>query len=1337
MINKFPVIGIGASAGGLEPLEDFFDKIPVNSGFSYVVIQHLAPNHKSLMDELLARHTQIPISIISDGLEILPNHIYLNPPKKFVEIEEGRFTLSDKMDRELSFPISSFFASLAEHSQTMAAAIILSGTGSDGSEGIKYIKEKGGFVLAQTPHTAKFDGMPKNAIHSNSVDKVLPVIEMHNELARFFSGSLDINLNEEESLKSKLNLILQQILLLTGVDFTGYKYSTVERRILRRLSIIGKRSLEDYLAFISNNPTEAHKLSKELLIGVTRFFRDKEAFEKIRQTVIPQIIEANSFQREIRVWVPSCYTGEEAYSLAILFKEYLRIHKLKYDVTIFATDLDKEAIKIAANRTFPESIAQEVPIELLDTYFTPQKGGYNIHKEIREMILFSQHNLIQDPPFSKIDLLSCRNFLIYLNTEVQQRVFTLFQFALKNNGFLFLGMSESVGEMAGHFTEFDKKYKIYTHQSLKKTAAPIRLNRQKLLLDIASENEEISSPIKTESLPPNPNREIYQEIQESLIQSYVPDALVFTKKFELIYTTGKVDDWLKFPAGEVITNILKMIPDKLSLYFEIMALKVIEDNKTVLLKSVTVEGKMVTVYESEELEIRISPFPIRNGDILLIATFKPGIVKEQVDVDQTEIDLDLSSKEKIGIIDRELRINRENLQTTIEELESSNEELQASNEELESSNEELESVNEELCTVNAEYQEKVNELSDSNNDLLNLIQSTDIAILFLDENLHIRRYTPAIKKVLQLTPQDIGRHISHFKAKIQLEDLIAHIEKVLFTQYPFESTIKDSQDNDFILRITCFKTQKKDIKGIVLSFVNITQITQTQKALQISNKELSNISYKYNQQSELFELIAKNARDMISVITLEGQPEYSSPSTYELTGYSPDEFCNLNMMDHIEDEKDQKQWQEVMDSLHSGTISGLLLYKFITKKRQARWFESTFQKIKNSQDNLNKVLINTRDVHQRTLLNDEVKTLSMIFQQTSNSIIITNKDGEITFVNDAFEKITGYKEEDILGKKPADFLQGEESDPEVLAIMSEAIKNVKPFDVDLINYNSSGNKYWVHVQAEPMFDSKGEHSGFFSIQADISPKKDYESQISTLNEYLNDQNIKLEQINKSLDEFAYVASHDMKAPIRNIKTMLQIIEKKENIISSEEKKEYFKVAIDASTELGNLVDNLLEYSRSGRIEEDIKDENLINLIKGTIAVYKHELNAVEGTIKLNLQPETIRVYPILFKRLIGNLLSNAIKYRSDQKPEISITSYVKDDKIKFEMTDNGIGIAEKRQKDIFKIFSRIEKRSDNNGIGLSLCKKITEIHGGEIWIESQLGKGSTFHFEIKKSNSLK
>lgn len=1335
MSNKiFPIIGIGASAGGLDPLEKFFENVESKSGFAYVVIQHLAPNHKSLMDELLARHTQIPIAVIENGMTIKANHIYLNPPKKFVEILDGKFVLNEKEDRKLSFPISTFFESLARHRHEKAAGVVLSGTGSDGSEGIKFIKEKGGLVLAQEPESAKFDGMPRNAIHTGSVDKICGISEMPGELVRFFkskplqNGSGEINKDHKASIDQILSTIFQQ----TGVDFSEYKYSTLNRRISRRMGILGFNDLTDYNSYITRTNGEAHLLSKELLIGVTRFFRDEDAFEVVRKKIIPKLVEENSTTKTLRIWVPACSTGEEAYTIAILFKDHLRKLRLQYDVTIFATDLDKEAIKLAAQRVFPPSIVNEIPAEYLSAYFIPQRNGYSIAKEVREMIVFSSHNIIQDPPFGRIDFLSCRNFLIYLKPSIQQRLFSMFQYALRKNGVLFLGSSESLGDMSNAFYELDKRHKIFTNKENKKLLQ-LRSTKDRLDFDKLQEQQPLEPGDRnsqTERFASNQARRNIIAIQDYLIQEFVPDTIVFNEQFDLVHSTGRVNRWLKLPLGEISTNVLRMLPESLSLSFELMAHKAFSTAKPIKLKNVTPEEDMTAVYgKGKSLDVTIVKLPARDSQGLLAATFQSGENSKSFSP-ENEIDLNLASREKIDILERELRINRENLQTTIEELESSNEELQAANEELQSSNEELESVNEELYTVNAEFQEKVVELTGSNNDLDNLIKSTDIAILFLDANLQVRKFTPAIRSILNITSHDVGRHISHFRNAFKLEDLMTYIEKVYRDLSTFEKAITNRDGHEFIMRITPFRTAKSEIQGVVLSFIEITAINKTKRQLELSNDALDKIHSKYDQQSELFELIANNAHDMITVHDLKGKAEYVSPAAFEVTGFSPGEVDDENLIEHIPLKNHRKQWKSAFEKILNGKNVVPVNYKFQTKSEGQKWFETSMKSIKSEDGDVVKVLATTRDVSRRKFYQDELQKLSLIATQTNNGVIITDVKGRITFVNNAFERMTGYTEKEVIGQKPGDLLQGENSDPNVIDLMSKRIKAKKGFNVEIVNYTKQGEKILIKIDCEPMRNAEDRVTGFFSIQYEISPQKEYEAQIAALNNLLKEQNNRLGQMNKSLEEFAYVASHDLKAPARNVLGMIELIRKKGTDIDRKKYEQYISIIENASFEMNRLVDNLLEYSRSGKLDEDLAEIELGSTIQNVEQTFSRELEMFDAKVEFQTDVKSIMAYPTLFTRLLNNLLSNAIKYRSEKDLTVNITCNSHKNYYEFAFADNGIGIETGQFDNIFKIFKSVKQDKESNGIGLSVCKKIVEMHNGKIWVESKEGRGSVFKFTI-------
>ncbi len=1330
--NSIPVVGIGASAGGLEPLEDFFSTVNNESGFAYVIVQHLAPNHKSLMDEILSRHTDLPIYVIEDGMKIQANHIYLNPPKKFITIKDNTLHLDDKSNNKLSFPITYFFQSLSEEKGENCASIILSGTGSDGSEGIKSIKEKGGLVIVQNPSSAKFDGMPKNAIHSGAVDKILEVEDMPRDLAVFFNSIKLLKANAKSSLEDELIIekIITELKHQTGLDFSEYKFSTIYRRTIRRMGLLSLQSLDDYYVYLQRTHGEGDFLSKELLIGVTRFFRDSKAFEVLKEQVIPQIVANNSESRQIRIWITACSTGEEAYSVAILLKDYLKKNQLQYDVSIFATDLDKEAIKLAGSRIFPESITTEVNKEILHSYFISQTQGYRIAKEIRDMIVFSVHNLIQDPPFSKIDLLTCRNFLIYLNPDIQQRLFSLFRYTIKSEGYLFLGSSESLGAMSKHFTEYDNKHKIYINTSNLKILTPqgkpdkpepIRKNFKK---------DPVVQQYETNS---SPKRKI-ENIQSYLIQRFVPDSVAFTPEFHLFHTTGNVTEWLKLPIGEITTNILKMLPEEWRISFELAANKAVSSNRSVNLKNVNVPKTLKNSYDTKKINIHISPIIVPNEAPLVVASFE-AITNNKLPTEQESLDLDMSSNEKIDLLEHELRLNKENLQTTIEELESSNEELQATNEELQSSNEELESVNEELYTVNAEFQEKVIELSEKNNDLNNLIISTHIAILFLDNELNIRKFTPAIKEILNLVPHDEGRHISHFRGLVDLEGFVDKIETVHNTLVPFETLITDMNEKHFMMRITPFKTMKNEINGIVISFVDITAYKAVTNQLSLSENALAKINLKYEEKSELFELIANNATEMINIHDKNGVIEYISPSSYEIVGYEPEKLVGHNFFKDIKDKSHRELIAETFQKVKKSKNVGLIQFKLRHKAGHDIWLETKFRPISDKNGNIIKILSTSSDISKRKHNEKELKKLSTIARSTNNIVIITDLEGKTTFVNKAFEKLTGYTEAEVLGKKPGEVLQGEDSDPITIDIMSNALKNNESFSVEIVNYTKAGHKYWMQIYCEPMYDEQARVIGFFSLQSDNSQQREYDLHIKKLNNLLQQRNKTLAEVNTSLDEFAYIASHDLKEPARNVRGMMELIKRKSSDKLDETTRSYIDIAIKASDKMNKLIESLLEFSRSGILAENKKEIALEEVIEDVKVALGQSLKESDAEIISGFEVEKITAYPILFSRLMQNLISNAIKYRSDRKPIIKINCTEDKNEWKFSISDNGIGIKERDFQNIFKIFNIVDPKanSDSNGIGLSVCKKIVETHLGQISVESTFGEGTVFHFSINKN----
>ena len=839
IIDLFPVVGVGASAGGLEALESFFRNIKSDCGLSFVVIQHLSPDYKSLMGELLSKYTEMPIYRAEDGMRIKKNCVYLIPPKKNMTIFHNKLYLTEqKPTTGLNLPIDIFFRSLAEDYGERSIGVVLSGTGSDGTLGIRAIKGAGGMVMAQDEATAKFDGMPKSAIATGLVDYVLPPAEMGDQLLKYVAHPLVSGSETKEDVSMKdddaLSKILANIRTRTSTDFTYYKPNTIVRRIERRISVHQFDNIDDYVKLIVDSPTEVNILYKELLIGVTKFFRDPEGFEILKQKVIPNILKKKSATDSIRVWVTACSTGEEAYSLAILFKEIMDQENFIGDVKIFATDIDKDSIEYASSGIYPESIVTDVSDERLKKYFTKNNNTFKINDSIRQMVIFATHNIIKDPPFSKIDLISCRNLLIYLLPIMQKKVLTTFSFALQNGGFLFLGTSESIGELSNYFTTIDNKWKLYQNNEGIKQAiidefyVPV-LKKQPLQL------------MREPQPKVSPETELFEDISSTLFRQYVPASVVINEKYDILHVYNDINKFVKLPIGKISLNILNMVPNELSIAIGTAIHRVTKDRKEIIYNDVAIETDDKVTY----INLVVKPFThLKTKANLILLIFLPA--DKNINYDNSSERFDMSSNIGLRIkdLEQELKYSKENLQATIEELETSNEELQAtneeliaSNEELQSTNEELQSVNEELYTVNSEYQSKIEELTELNNDINNWFSVTSIGTIFLDLKLRVRKFTPAISKFVNLIENDLGRPINHISYNFQYDDFIKDVESVLKTLKPIETELKANNNKWLMLKILPYRTVENAIKGVVITFIDISQRKQYEEQ-SIRSREL-------------------------------------------------------------------------------------------------------------------------------------------------------------------------------------------------------------------------------------------------------------------------------------------------------------------------------------------------------------------------------------------------------------------------------------------------------------------------------------------------------------------
>lgn len=838
---------IGASAGGMEAIHELFDNIPAGTGFSFIVIQHLSSDHKSLMAELLAKHTTMTVVEALDRTSIHPDSVYVIPNNKNITVRDRQLFLSEKAQRRTpNMPIDVFLSSLAKDVGEKAIAVILSGTGTDGTRGIAEIKKAGGLVFVQDPTTAQFDGMPASAINSGKIDFILSPESIAEELlmphkaapARVIVDSLPEQ--DEPALREALHLIHSKC----SVDYNAYKRPTIIRRLIGRMASLNCKTLHAYVGLLMKDREELEHISKDLLVGVTRFFRDTEAFEDLKLKVIPEIVKSKAATDTVKVWVPACSTGEEVYSIAILIREHLSRVKSGVDVKIFGTDLKRESIDVASKGYYPDTIVSTVPKSLLSKYFIKDGNRFKVVPQLRKMIVFSPHDLLKDPPFGKLDLISCRNMLIYLSPPLQKRTIAIFHFSLALGGYLFLGPSETIGDLKNNMVEINRKWRIY------KNMVPAK--------SIGINTVSYAPPV-SKKLSPSPlvvTKEVTRKgITETILNQLVDECsmagAMVDSDCNIIETFGDYRQYLQMPEKKFDHNFLKMLPPRAAIVVGSGFTKAILSKRKYVLKDFGFDKVHPSV------DITIKPFQEKAETTAALIFFQ-----KSTDDGETRYVRDVKRKNnkktngKIALavgdfvaLQAELAETREILQSAIEEAEATNEELHStneqlisSNEELQSANEELQSLNEELHTVNSENQLRIKEVSDLNDDLNNYFRSSEIGQVFIDKNLLIRKYTPAATYLINLVESDIGRPLAHISDNILHSELLNDVKQVLHNGDAINRTIELERDAWYQMKILPYLREARYIDGIVLIFLDITGIKRAERVIKKANQELKELN---------------------------------------------------------------------------------------------------------------------------------------------------------------------------------------------------------------------------------------------------------------------------------------------------------------------------------------------------------------------------------------------------------------------------------------------------------------------------------------------------------------
>jgi two-component system CheB/CheR fusion protein len=905
--DPFTIVGIGASAGGLEALEQFLQHVPERSGMAFAIVQHLDPTHKGMLVELLQRATAMPVIQVKDRLKVEPNRVYVIPPNKDMSILNGILHLFPR-PIGLNLPIDFFFRSLADDQHERSVGVVLSGMGSDGTLGLRSIREKAGAGFVQDPASAKFDSMPRNAINAGVADVVAPVNELPGKIIAFRRRSPQNGLPDIPPEGMTQNALEKVFLLLrtqTGHDFSLYKKSTIFRRVERRMSLHQIDKLMTYVQFLRENPAETELLFKELLIGVTAFFRDAAAWKQLESELIPALLSAQPKGGVLRAWVPGCSTGEEAYSLAIVFMEALERLKPAKNVTlqIFATDLDREAVDKARPSVYPSNIAADVSQERLRRFFVPTEHGYRIGKEIREMVIFAPQNIIMDPPFTKLDVLACRNLLIYLSAELQKKLIPLFHYCLNPNGLLFLGSAETIGAFSDLFSSLDGKGHFYRRKEISAGAAPVDFPASFTPYTRGAAGEPKDEPSGTNHVPN------LQTLADRVILQRLSPPVVFTNdKGDIVYISGRTGKYLEPAAGKTNVNVLAMAREGLRHELAAAFSAALRGEHPVSVRGVQVgtnggtQTIDLTIHKLTEPNKLLGSMMIVFADVARAAV--PAARGKAHGSSATTARL-VELERALQVAQEELQTSRERMQTWQEELQSTNEEFQSTNEELQSTNEELttskeemQSMNEELQTVNSELQAKVDELSRSSSDMKNLLNSTDIATLFLDGELRVGRYTPQAAKIIKLIPADVGRPFTDIATTLDYPELADDAREVLRTLIFREKMVIASGNRWFSVRIMPYSTLDNVIDGLVITFTDASVSKNLEAALR-------------KEETALREL-ADSLPQLVFSSRADGAMDYLSRQWFEFTGVpEPEQLGDgwLHQVSHDDRQRVLTDWR--------------------------------------------------------------------------------------------------------------------------------------------------------------------------------------------------------------------------------------------------------------------------------------------------------------------------------------------------------------------------------------------------------------------------------------------
>ena len=1361
--SPIPVVGIGGSAGAIPALGKFLEGVKSPTGLVYVVILHLSPDHESLLADMLQKHTSMPVIQVREGLAIERDSVYVIPPGHALSMADGRIELGELPRGEPGrVAVDLFFRTLAESHGPHATAIVLSGFDSDGAIGIKRIKERGGLAIAQDPDEAQHGAMPRAAIATGMVDWVLPASEMGERVARYveLEGRLKLPLDDgaeapprtipaEDELREVLNLLRTR----TGRDFSRYKRATIVRRIGRRMQVNGVQEFAEYIACLRMRPGEAEALLQDLLISVTNFFRDAECFAALKEQV-PALFQEKPPNGTLRVWVVACATGEEAYSVAMLLAEHAATLASPSAVQVFATDLDEEAIRVARDGVYPLSISADVSEERLRRFFTKEHRGYRVRRELREQVLFAAHDVLRDAPFSRLDLVTCRNLLIYLDREAQRRVLETAHFALTPHGRLFLGASETVDDNSLLFLTVDKKHRVYSPRALPRAnlappAGHEAITRVLELHDGARTAPVVPGPSFVAPLEPRNTGQAlmgadgrpvsWAELHFRMLELLSPPSIVVDAQQDIVHLSPNAGRFLQFAGGEPSRNLLHAMHPSLrielraALYqaeqrqarVEVAPLPLDIGGQPIAVRlAVTPMGELMPGFLLVTLE------PVREGP----ATSPPPAVGSEGDPLSQLLDRELERlKSHLRDTVEQYEASTEELKASNEELQAMNEELRSATEELETSREELQSINEELTTVNHELKAKVDELGHANSDMQNLMDATAIATVFLDRGLRITRYTPSAVELFNLIPTDVGRPLSDLSNQLSYPELDKDARRVLQGLVPIEREVNDARQHWYLARMLPYRVGEDRIAGIVLTLVDITERKRNQEALRLSEQR--------------FGAIADKAAVGVMQASEDGLITFVNRFMTRQLGYGEGELIGSPMRELVHPDDRAESDARLSRLAEQGSCE-------IEKRLQCRdgrvlWVHNSVSWLQAQPGEPGELLVVSLDISVRKQAEDALRASEerlrlMMDNATEYAILSLDPEQRVTSWSVGAQRLLGWSEDEIIGQHYDKIFSADERAEDIPRSEAETALAKGWASDERPLQRKNGERFWASGVMMPMRDQKGQVVGFVKILRDQTAERQSREELArsrsdlldalAQNEVARDH---LQAADVAKDRFLAVLSHELRNPLASIANATDALQAASRLTPVDRGRAQLTLRSQVEA-MRALLDDLLDVSRLrfGRLALKKSDVTLRSVVDTALDTSRALVDRRRHTLTVRLPEEeiTLHVDPTRMSQVLANLLINAAKY-TDEGGHIELRAAVEDNRCRIEVADDGRGLDEAARNSMFDMFWRASDfdvgSGQGMGIGLSVARSVVQMHEGTIAARSDgPGKGTTIVIEL-------